>query len=77
MSKRKGALADWISALLAKKPARLVTVALANKLARIIWAIMRTGEIFRAEIFAKAEGLRPSCKHICKHIHGAVAQITV
>jgi transposase len=54
VSKRKGALADWISALLAKKPARLVTVALANKLARMIWAIMRTGEIFRAEIFAKA-----------------------
>jgi transposase len=54
VSKRKGALADWISALLAKKPARLVSVALANKLARIIWAIMRTGEIFRAEIFAKA-----------------------
>ena len=54
VSKRKGALADWISALLAKKPARLVTVALANKLARIIWAIMKTGEIFRAEIFAKA-----------------------
>jgi transposase len=26
VSKRKGALADWISALLAKKPARLVTV---------------------------------------------------
>jgi hypothetical protein len=49
VSKRKGALADC----LAKKPARLVTVALANKLARIIWAIMRTGEIFRAEIFAK------------------------
>ena len=54
VSKRKGALADWISALLAKKPARLVTVALANKLARIIWAIMRTCENFRAEIFAKA-----------------------
>jgi len=53
VSKRKGALADWISAL-AKKPARLVTVALANKQARIIWAIMRTGEIFHAEIFAKA-----------------------
>jgi hypothetical protein len=29
-------------------------VALANKLARIIWAIMRTGAIFRAEISAKA-----------------------
>jgi transposase len=54
VSKRKGALAGWLSALLAKKPARRVTVALANKLARIIWAIMRTGEIFRAEISAKA-----------------------
>jgi transposase len=54
ISKRKGALRDWIVALLAKKPARLVTVALANKLARILWATMKTGECFRAEIFAKA-----------------------
>jgi transposase len=29
-------------------------VALANKLARIIWALMKTGECFRDEIFAKA-----------------------
>jgi len=37
VGKRKGALHDWIVGLLAKKPARLVTVALANKLARILW----------------------------------------
>jgi transposase len=54
LSKRKGALRDWIFALLAKKPTRLVTVALANKLARIIWAMMKTGESFRTEMFAKA-----------------------
>ena len=54
VGKRKGALRDWIVALLAKKPARLVTVALANKLARILWAMMKTGEGFRAEMFAKA-----------------------
>lgn len=54
VGKRKGALRDWIVALLARKPARLVTVALANKLARIIWAVMTTGEPFRAEMFAKA-----------------------
>ena len=36
VGKRKGALHDWIIGLLAKKPARLVTVALANKLARIL-----------------------------------------
>ena len=45
---------DWIVGLLAKKPARLVTVALANKLARILWAMMKTGECFRTETFTKA-----------------------
>jgi hypothetical protein len=30
------------------QPARLVTVALANKLARIIWAMIATGEAFRS-----------------------------
>jgi len=52
--KRNGALAAWIAALRARKPERLVAVALANKLARICWAIMTTGEVFRQEIFAKA-----------------------
>jgi len=52
--KRKGALRDWLVGLLAKKPARLVTVALANKLARIIWAMMTSGEAFRMETFERA-----------------------
>jgi transposase len=51
VGKRKGALRNWIVGLL-KKPARLVTVALANKLARILWAMMKTGESFRTEMFA-------------------------
>ena len=52
--KRKGVLRDWMVALLARKPARLVTVALANKLARIVWAVMMTGETFRTETFERA-----------------------
>ena len=52
--KRKGALADWINALRARKPERLVAVALANKLARICWAIMSTGESFRTYTYVKA-----------------------
>jgi transposase len=52
--KRTGALRDWIAALLDRKPARLVTVALANKLARIVFAMLKTGEGFRRETFAKA-----------------------
>lgn len=54
VGKRVGPLRDWTMGLLAKKPARLVTVALANKLARIIWAMMKTGEGFRTATFAKA-----------------------
>ena len=52
--RRKGALADWIAALRLRKPEKLVAVALANKLARACWAIMSTGEAFRADTYAKA-----------------------
>ena len=38
----------WLAALLARKPARLVTVALANKAARIAWALMVRGGAYRA-----------------------------
>ena len=34
--------------LLARKPVRLAAIALANKTARIIWAIMTRGETYRA-----------------------------
>jgi transposase len=40
---RIAALAD----LLARKPTRVATVAMANKTARIIWAIMARGETYR------------------------------
>jgi transposase len=37
----------WLSDLLSRKPARVVTVALANKAARVIWAIMAHGGVYR------------------------------
>lgn len=37
-------LAAWTKRLLQRRPARLVTVALANKLACVAWAIMTTGD---------------------------------
>jgi transposase len=52
--KHKGALAEWIVAMRARKPERVVAVALANKLARIAWAMMSTGECFRKELYFKA-----------------------
>ena len=53
--RRKGALRDWLAALLEKKKsARLASVALANKLARIIWAMMTSGETFRKDMYEPA-----------------------
>ena len=36
-------------ALLARKPARLVSVAMANKMARIAWAVMTRGQVYQAD----------------------------
>ena len=44
----------WIMRLLAKKPAKLVAVAVANKMARIAWAIMAKGGYYRAPELAPA-----------------------
>jgi transposase len=44
----------WAEALLAKKPFKLVAVALANKTARIAWAVMARGEVFREGIEVRA-----------------------
>lgn len=37
----------WVAKLLEKKPAKVVAIAVANKLARIAWAIMSSGETYR------------------------------
>jgi transposase len=40
--------ADWVNNLLERRPARLVTVAMANKTARIAWAVLAKKENYRA-----------------------------
>jgi transposase len=37
----------WLLKLLERRPRKLVAVALANKMARIVWAMMSTGEAYR------------------------------
>jgi transposase len=43
-----------INALLARKPLRLATIAMANRAARAIWAIMVRGEVYRAPALGSA-----------------------
>jgi transposase len=44
--------AEWVRALLARRPAKVVAVALANRTARIAWAVMARGEAYRAKEIA-------------------------
>jgi len=46
---RRGGTSDpWLARMLAHKPRMLVAVALANRMARIAWALMTKGEDYRA-----------------------------
>lgn len=46
------ATGDWVRRLLERKPARVATVAMANKSARIAWAVLARGETYRAPTMA-------------------------
>jgi transposase len=50
--KNTSATGAWVRSLLERKPARLTTVAMANKTARIAWAVMARGDVYRAPTMA-------------------------
>jgi transposase len=60
VEKRGSKLATpWLLAMLARRPKKVVAVALANKMARMIWAMMTRGEAYRRPAAAGA-GHRPA-----------------
>ncbi len=51
---RRGApQGSWLARMLARKPRMLVITALANKMARTVWALMAKNEIYRAPVVSK------------------------
>jgi transposase len=50
------AVGGWLRSILERRPARLATVALANKMARIAWVVMTRNEVYRPQggVAAKA-----------------------
>lgn len=53
-SKRGAPAGSWLEQMMARKPSMLVTVALANKTARIIWALLLKQEEYKAPVEAAA-----------------------
>jgi transposase len=51
-SKRGAAKGSWLEQMMARKPRMLVTVAFANKTARIVWALLAKGGVYRAPAVA-------------------------
>ena len=51
-SRRGAPEGSWLARMLARKPRMLVTVALANKMARIVWALLVKGGVYRAPVAA-------------------------
>lgn len=53
-SRRGAPKGSWLEGMMARKPRMLVTVALANKTARIVWAVLTKQEDYRAPVAAEA-----------------------
>ncbi|MEO3385263.1 IS110 family transposase [Mesorhizobium sp. CAU 1741] len=53
-SKRGAPAGSWLEQMMARKPRMLVTVALANKTARIIWALLLKQEEYKAPVAVAA-----------------------
>jgi transposase len=54
--RKKATMSAWLAALRGRRPFKVVAVALAHKMARIVWALMVKGGSYRAATPAVAKG---------------------
>ncbi len=59
---------EWLMNLRATKPFNVVTVALANKLARIAWVVMKTRQAFNSNGFAMIKVMTKTVEPLDKNL---------
>jgi transposase len=52
-TKQSSGLSTWLASLVSRKRAQVATVALANKIARMVWAVLYKGEAYRPPLLAE------------------------
>jgi transposase len=52
-TKQAPGLSTWLASLIARKRKQVVTVAVANKMARIVWAVLFKGEAYRPPLISQ------------------------
>jgi len=55
LARQKPEKYPWLTQLLARRPFKVVAVALANKMARVAWALLAKGGVYRAPALAVAD----------------------
>lgn len=53
-AERHSSRRPWLVQLLERKPKKVAAIAMANKIARTVWALMTTGESYREPVIAQA-----------------------
>ena len=53
-AERNGSKRPWLVQLMARRTTKVAAVAMANKMARMIWAIMTSGEAYREPVLKAA-----------------------
>ena len=56
--KQCSGLRNWLAELSARRHYNVVGVALANKLARMAWAVLASGDAYRPPVLAELTGLQ-------------------